>query len=109
MTIAIDIDGTWDRDPELFFTFAQSAWARGHTVIVVTGRQQPQEKLDRLMLSRAPIDELLVSGDELKDAFCRRIGIKVDVWIDNEPGKIQRCNILEDGKYECYRNRSGSV
>ena len=98
MTIAIDIDGTWDRDPDLFFDFAWLAKNRGHTVIIVTGRQQPQEKLDRLYLSRAPVAEIIVSGGELKEDVCKRLGIKVDVWIDDMPGMVQRCCILEDGE-----------
>lgn len=38
MTIAFDIDGTWDRDDE--------KW----TVVIVTGREQPADKLGRLGL-----------------------------------------------------------
>ena len=98
MTIAIDIDLTWDRDPDLFFDFVWMARNRGHTVIIVTGREQPQEKLDRLYLSRAPVAEILVSGGELKEEFCRKRGIKVDIWIEDMPGMVQRCPILEDGE-----------
>lgn len=93
MTFGIDIDGTWDKDPSLFIQFFNLMRHRGHTAVIVTGAQHPREKIIRL---RIPEDILIVcTHGRLKEDACRELGINVDVWIDNEPGTIQRCKILD--------------
>ena len=98
MTIAFDIDGTWDRDPDLFYDVATMFSTRGHEVIIVTGRDQPLNKLLRLLLRgnhpSAAEWPILVSGPILKEQAALKAGYKVDVWCDDMPGMIQECKIL---------------
>lgn len=91
MTIAFDIDGTWSLEPRLFRSVADSFTAAGWSVIIATGRQQPPDKLIALHLSCFPI---IVSGPLLKEEAARRAGYKVDVWVDDMPGMIQRTAII---------------
>ena len=93
MTIAFDIDGTWDRDPYCFETFYRLliGWGK-HTCIFVTGREQPADKLYRLRIPKDAV--IIVSGPLLKEQAALKAGYKVDVWVDDMPGMIQDCKIL---------------
>lgn len=92
MTIAIDIDGTFDRDPLFWQTIMHHARLSGHDVIVVTGAKQPADKLTRLGIpANVPV---LVSAGEFKRGTAQRHGYSVDIWIDNEPGTIEPAKIL---------------
>lgn len=92
MTIAFDIDGTWDRDPQLFIDVASMFRDEKWTVVIVTGREQPADKIGRLGLLDFPI---VVSGPLLKEHAALKAGYKVDVWVDDMPGVIQDCKILQ--------------
>lgn len=91
LTIAFDIDGTWTLSPGLFFEVAYTFKAGGWQVIVVTGREQPHEKLRSLGLLGLPV---LVSGPLLKEEAAKKAGYNVNVWVDDMPGMIQNCRIL---------------
>ena len=101
MTLCIDIDGTWDQDADFFQLVANLAQFRNHTVLIVTGRDQPAEKLARLGIAdRWPV---IVSRSLLKEEAVRKAGYEDHlVWIDDMPGMIQRTKILgepeDDGK-----------
>lgn len=97
MTIAFDIDGTWTLDPLLFVRaaclFSESGW----TVIIVTGREQPLDKLQRLRLA-GPVCSfwpVIVSGTLLKSEAANNAGYTVDVWVDDMPGMIEQTRILK--------------
>ena len=103
MTIAFDIDGTWDLDTASFGDIAMLLSARGWTVLVVTGSHQPHEKLMRLGIAKSieeiyggnqPILKSYIKAVIIKDHHLskkesvERRGYKVDVWVDNEPWLI---------------------
>jgi hypothetical protein len=88
MTIAIDYDGTWTRDTHLWMWFSTEAIKAGHKVLMVTGRPESQPV-------NSPLRTIYTNG-KLKESACRKLGIKVDVWIDDMPGMIQDCMILAD-------------
>lgn len=92
MTIAFDIDGTWDCDPCLFYDVAIKFRISGWDVVVVTGREQPQVKLQGLGIIDFPV---VVSGPKFKEQAAIDAGYNVDIWIDNEPGTIQPTKILD--------------
>lgn len=91
MTIAFDIDGTITLDPDTFHRVMNEFRHAGWAVIIVTGAQQPPEKIHRLKLDDLPI---IVSNGQLKEAAAREAGYIVDVWVDDMPGMIQDCKIL---------------
>lgn len=87
-TLAIDIDGTWDTDPELFLAVAMKMLTHGWKVIIVTGAVQPVGKLMRLGIP-ASLHVITANQGEFKKDAARRHGYDVTVWMDNEPGGIE--------------------
>jgi hypothetical protein len=104
MNIAIDYDGTISSDKDLFSKIIKLC-KEGHNVYVVTGRSPPKDTDDDIVKFEidfgvcAPI--AYCSPYILKKEFMRKMGINIDIWMDNEPGTIESCKILEDdGKDE---------
>lgn len=91
-TIAIDYDGTWTADPALWRSFVASAEARGHRVIIVTGRHGWTDDMTRGGIP--PSVPIHYTAGALKETALRQQGITVDIWIDDMPGMIQDCRIL---------------
>ena len=73
MRIALDWDGTYTADPELWDAFTKLAESRGHTVTIVT--------------LRAPVVERV--STDLDVVYCSRTAKRkhftADVWIDDSP------------------------
>lgn len=87
MNIAIDIDGTWDRDVNAFCDLVNVlANEHGHTIYIVTSaREVNYIKIIRLHLDGAKI--IRTSGAP-KKSFCDALGIHIDIWIDDNPASI---------------------
>ena len=94
MTIAFDIDGTITIDPDTFYRVMREFRMSGWITIVVTGSEQPLEKLMRLKIFYDEIP-VIVSNGELKERAALKAGYKVDVWVDDMPGTIQECAIIK--------------
>ena len=83
MVIAMDYDGTYTEDPELWLPFLKSAKDRGHTVLCVTMRtedeasEMPSELLD--------IVQLICTSRQAKLPYLAGKNIEIDVWIDDSP------------------------
>jgi hypothetical protein len=73
MNIALDWDGTYTADPELWDAFVQLAASRGHTVTLVTLRDPLLEQVS----TKLPV------------VYCSRTAKRkhfiADVWIDDMP------------------------
>lgn len=83
MLIALDYDGTYTEDPELWNAFIASAAARGHRVFCVTMRY-PTEPVEM------PCD-IIYTGREAKAAHVQALhGMAFDIWIDDNPHWILR-------------------
>lgn len=91
-TIAIDYDGPWTADPELWRIFAQTSLASGHRVIIATGRPGWSDDMTRGGIP--PGITIHYTAGTLKETALRQQGITVDIWIDDNPGMIQDCRIL---------------
>lgn len=86
MTFSLDIDGCWSEDPRCFLSMLHLLRSYGHEVIIVTGREQPMEKLQRLNI---PLDiKIIVSGDRTKEKAAVDAGYAVAVWVDDQPWTI---------------------
>lgn len=83
MLIAIDYDGTFSADPELFTAFVRMIRERGHEAICVTSRGED------LPVKGFP-GEVVYTDGEPKAAFADDAGHYVDVWIDDAPHLIGR-------------------
>lgn len=89
MNIAIDYDGTWSADPFLFNAFVGLARHRGHECYIVTGRKESEAPSALAGEIISGIQVICCNG-RMKEDVCREQGIKIDIWIDDMPGMIQK-------------------
>jgi hypothetical protein len=95
MTIAIDYDDTYTRDPDLWDDFITAAHNGGHLVICVTNRPwapntSKHERVPCVIKRDLKLDPIPVicAGDKFKVDAAREAGYSVHVWIDDTPGSI---------------------
>ena len=80
MLIALDYDGTYTKDPALWNQFIIDAVAAGHRIVTVTMRG-PRAALTVPM-------EVFYTGGTPKADYVKAQGLKVDIWIDDDPWLI---------------------
>ena len=78
---ALDYDGTYTADPELWDIFIASAVKRGHSFIVATMRY-PQEGL---CIIPPGIERVVYTGRKAKYEEVQRQGFNPNIWIDDMP------------------------
>ena len=88
MLIALDYDNTITKDRPFWLLFADTAACWKHELVVVTGRDVSQP----VTFLNVPV---VYAGNQLKRDAAEEAGYKVDIWIDDEPGTIERCRKLE--------------
>lgn len=90
MLFAIDFDGTFARDMDLFGEWLVIGRRMGHTFVLVTGRSDVApwgDEVRRAVAGRMPI---VFAADGWKRAAAEAAGYKVDVWIEDHPEYIDR-------------------
>lgn len=87
---AIDYDETFTLNPEMWLKVAELFHAYGINVYVVTYRYDINtESFDLEYLKHYDfIKGIVFTGRKGKDAFCKSLGIHIDVWIDDNPVTI---------------------
>jgi hypothetical protein len=85
MKIAIDYDGTWDRDHAMWVLLAHMMQSNGHEVYIVTMRKDDRANEIRQLLTGLQV--INTSQCAKADAMAK-LGINIDVWIDDEPLSI---------------------
>ncbi len=88
MLFAIDFDGTWSRDACFFHNFVTALRMRGHDAILVTCRSE--ECGNDVVLAIAGLIPIVFTDHRPKREECDRLGLRVDVWIDDMPETIVR-------------------
>jgi hypothetical protein len=83
--IALDYDGTYTADRELWDKFIELAQGRGHTVTILTMRYDNLEEM-----VKEPPCEVIYTGRKAKRNF-----YLADIWIDDKPHLI-----LSDSMHE---------
>jgi hypothetical protein len=87
MLIALDYDGTYTADVELWDRFIAHSRANGHRVFVVTMRFPHEgDEISRRLLPK--VDRIIYTSREAKRRHLERLGHAVHVWIDNHPEHI---------------------
>ena len=88
MIISLDYDDTFTKDVYLWQDFIDAAHAHGHTIYVITSRDKdtPVEYED-WFLDLYNI-EVIYCAFKAKRKVAEELGIKVDVWIDDNPYRI---------------------
>lgn len=84
MRISLDFDGTYTNDPEGFLNIAKYMRRRGHEVYLVTMRY-PSECKDLPPELISTVNAVHATSRQPKRTYMNNIGIKIDVWIDDEP------------------------
>ena len=86
MLIALDFDGTYTADPELWDMFIENVRARGHEIIIATMRIEGMEEdavlgfgLDK------KVDKIIYTNRLAKKAAVRKQYKDPDIWIDDNP------------------------
>lgn len=90
MLIAIDFDDTLTADAELWRGFIESATKIGHRVVCVTARRDTDdnnETIDQWMRSHGIHLLVHYTGLASKVDYMAKRGLKVDIWIDDDPRK----------------------
>jgi hypothetical protein len=82
--IALDYDGTYTADPDLWQAFIAAARTRGHRVFVVTMRHEFEAAdVHRQLLGR--VDRIVFTARRAKRPHMEFLGHHVQVWIDDQP------------------------
>lgn len=84
MNIALDYDGTYTNDPELWDKLIEQARARGHKVYCVTMRY-PTESNEVYASLAGKVDDIILTCRMAKLNYLAVKGITIDVWIDDRP------------------------
>ena len=90
MLIAIDFDETLTADAALWRAFIKSAESLGHRVVCVTARRDTDENRDTIsewMESNEINLRVYFTSLGSKVDFMKKRGVKVDIWIDDDPRK----------------------
>ena len=87
MTIAIDFDDTLTADSELWRSFIENAKQLGHRVICITARRDTEDNRETVenWMTMHGIELLTwYTGLQSKVDYAKRVGLKVDSWIDDD-------------------------
>ncbi len=84
-TIALDYDGTYTADPELWLNFVKIAQSRGHKVVCVTMRYQHEIEAADFDPRLKELVTVFPTGREAKKKHMRMKGWNIDIWIDDVP------------------------
>lgn len=87
MKIGLDYDKTYTADTVLWNAFIKTSEARGHKVYIVTMRSNANPVKFPASVNRL-ITDIIYTHDLAKQPFCERMGITIDIWIDDSPAKI---------------------
>jgi hypothetical protein len=102
MNFALDFDNTFTADEPLWCKFIAHAETSGHKVYIVTCRRDteenrlelfgvetlPEQPSSIIARSGLPMWRYFFTGLSGKAWFMQNRGIKIDVWIDDEPSSI---------------------
>ncbi len=86
MLIALDYDGTYTADPELWDQFISNARMRGHEVYCVTMRYEDTESKEVTISLEGKVNRIIYTDRKAKKAaFRMKCGYNPDIWIDDNP------------------------
>jgi hypothetical protein len=89
MIISIDFDETYSAKPDMWNTVIESFLSHGCDVICVTARYDYEMyKVHNSIGLLIGEDKCYCTGRLYKKKYMKRKGIKVDIWIDDNPSSI---------------------
>lgn len=87
MNIALDYDGTFTSDPDLWLPFVQRALQRGHKVTVVTMRFESEGIDIDQRLFKLGVD-VIYTDRKAKRPVVQALGCEMHIWIDDHPEAV---------------------
>lgn len=90
IVIAIDYDGTYTVDPDLWRAFIERAQARGHTVVMVTGRSNEGQYGAEVRRDVRGLVPIVFAAQMWKRDAAQLAGFDVSVWIEDHPETIAK-------------------
>jgi len=92
MVFSLDFDNTFTEDPVFWKWFILKATNKGHKVFCVTARTEEQKNIDEVEGSFGSslelIEDVVFCNHIAKKDVVERLGIDIDVWIDDDPATI---------------------
>ena len=87
MNIAIDWDGTYTKDKDLFNRIIYLAVMNGHKVFLVSERDLTKENLETVQHKHC---KTFLTGSMGKAEYLNRNGVSIDIWMDDKPITITK-------------------
>lgn len=87
MNIGLDYDDTYTRDPDMWNRVIAHMRGRNHKVYVVTWRSE-SESMEIYTYLTTRVDGIYPTNRKAKEKFMYAQGIRIDVWIDDNPSAI---------------------
>lgn len=91
MNIALDYDGTYTNEPNMWLRFVLDAQSHGHNVYIVTMRYpsetNPLQFDERL---RALGCRVIATSRKAKRPACQEAGVKIHIWVDDNPEAVYK-------------------
>lgn len=88
LTIALDFDDTFTADAALWSHIIDDIRQQGHIVVCISSRRDTLENQNELKRSLPDGVGIHLCYDEPKQAYAKRNGIDVNIWIDDFPRAI---------------------
>ena len=87
LCIALDYHNTYSADPKFWDTFIYMCWMRKFEVYCIT-HHTGEKQNEKLMDSIGKIldsDHIIFTMGKAKMDYVKKLGIEIDIWIDNNP------------------------
>ena len=97
-TVIFDFDGVWSADHKLFGNIASIFHICGYRTLMITGRRDWTDDIERMRESFPDYLEIHFSGGAPKLEVAQRLGITKAIWIDDDPSSITPPIIIDDSK-----------
>lgn len=88
LTFAVDFDGTYAADPDLFCALIMEMERRGHRAVIVTGRSDTPPWNEEVRAAIPMGIPVVFAGAHWKRVAAMHAGYRVDIWIDDNPEYI---------------------
>ena len=85
---SLDFDDTFTADPELWTHFINKAQVLGHSVYIVTARDNSESNLREIKNAVGSGVPVIMTGNQQKRSHCIENDIEIDIWIDDYPEAI---------------------
>lgn len=106
LNLALDFDDTYTADPDMWRQFIKLAHKRGHQVYICTMRYDQGVEKDEVEAEINGLAPVIYCCRTFKEKVCAKLGIKINIWIDDFPAGIQDQRDLIVSEYSTGRTHT---